>query len=67
MPEDNDQILDPAHDPETVVAGIPKPEKTEDKVVASEDGNQLERGGIKYIRAEALHQPARKPRSTKRR
>lgn len=63
MPAD-DAILDPAHDDsqeglENVgAAGIPKPEakpdgQTDDKV--SGDGNILERDGVKYVRAEALH------------
>lgn len=63
MPEDNDQILDPAHDPDggtnVGAAGIPTPEakgeKKPDEVVVSEDGNIVERGGVKYMRAEALH------------
>jgi hypothetical protein len=63
MPEDNDQILDPAHDPDggtnVGAAGIPAPEakgeKKPDEVVVSEDGNIVERGGVKYMRAEALH------------
>lgn len=54
------QSIDPHggdSDETPAVAGIPKPEGTESKpdFRATEDGNQVEYGGHKYIREEALH------------
>ncbi len=52
-----DEILDPAHDPDVVIAGIAKPDtKDGDKpdFKASEDGNIVEHGGKKYITMDAL-------------
>lgn len=64
MPLDQDSILDPAHEDDGGVenvgaAGVARPEVKDDTkpdLVVSEDGNILERGGTKYVRAEALHQ-----------
>lgn len=63
---DADQILDPAHDPNdhgtnVGAAGLGTPEPKDDKqtpkdeVIVSEDENIVERKGVKYMRAEALH------------
>jgi hypothetical protein len=58
----SDEILDPAHLDDGGVehvgaAGLAKPEgkDAKDEVVVSEDGNLIERGGVKYMRAEAVH------------
>jgi hypothetical protein len=62
MPVEQDDILDPAHDPDSGVenagaAGIPKPgdKPVADELKVSEDGNVAEHKGVKYVRQEALH------------
>lgn len=63
MNENDNDILDPAHaDDLPGVAGMAQPDarlpgqQTSEEWKASDDGNVVERGGQKYVRAEALHE-----------
>lgn len=62
MNENTNDVLDPAHaDDLPGIAGIvqdtPLPgQQTDAEWKASDDGNTVERGGVKYVRHEALHE-----------